>query len=198
MPSPQAVLGLPQGAGMIRQRPLIAVVDDEESVRKSLRRLLVASQLDAMVYASGQEFLDSLGGRQPDCLVLDLQMPGLTGLEVHRTLAGARVRFPTIIITAHDEPETRARWLSAGLPSTRPRRTPRFRRRDARLPGTIESLRDPSPVCEIVARCLGIRASRRSSSVTRPFAPWATPPWFRSTSSVASSRRSRSSPRWSR
>jgi len=99
---------------MIRQRPLIAIVDDEESVRKSLRRLLVASQLDATVYASGQEFLDSLGGRQPDCLVLDLQMPGLTGLEVQRALAGARVRFPTIIITAHDEPETRARCLSAG------------------------------------------------------------------------------------
>ena len=99
---------------MIQQRPLIAVVDDEESVRKSLRRLLVASELDATVYASGQEFLDSLGGRQPDCLVLDLQMPGLTGLEVQRVLAGARVRFPTIIITAHDEPETRARCLAAG------------------------------------------------------------------------------------
>lgn len=100
---------------MIRQRPLIAVVDDEESVRKSLRRLLVASELDATVYASGQEFLDSLGARQPDCLVLDLQMPGLTGLEVQRMLAGARVRFPTIIITAHDEPETRARCLAAGV-----------------------------------------------------------------------------------
>ena len=99
---------------MIRQRPLIAVVDDEESVRKSLRRLLVASELDATVYASGQEFLDSLGGHQPDCLVLDLQMPGLTGLEVQRALARARVRFPTIIITAHDEPETRARCLAAG------------------------------------------------------------------------------------
>ena len=100
---------------MIRQRPLIAIVDDEESVRKSLRRLLMASQLDATVYASGQEFLDSLGGRQPDCLVLDLQMPGLTGLEVQRALTGARVRFPTIIITAHDEPETRARCLAAGV-----------------------------------------------------------------------------------
>jgi FixJ family two-component response regulator len=74
----------------------------------------VVSQLDATVYASGQEFLDSLGGRQPDCLVLDLQMPGLTGLEVQRALSGARVRIPTIIITAHDEPETRARCLSAG------------------------------------------------------------------------------------
>jgi FixJ family two-component response regulator len=99
---------------MTRHRPLIAVVDDEESVRKSLRRLLAASQLDVVVYASGQEFLDSLSRGQPDCLVLDLQMPGLNGLEVQRSLAGTRVRFPTIIITAHDEPETRARCLSAG------------------------------------------------------------------------------------
>jgi FixJ family two-component response regulator len=96
-------------------RPLVAVVDDEESIRKSLRRLFMTADLDAVVYASGQEFLDSLGGRQPDCLVLDLQMPGLTGLEVQRTLTGAGVRFPTIIITAHDEPETRARCLTAGV-----------------------------------------------------------------------------------
>ena len=102
-------------SGLPRPRPLVAVVDDEESIRKSLRRLFMAVDLDAVVYASGQEFLDSLRGRQPDCLVLDLQMPGLTGLEVQRALAGARVRFPTIIITAHDEPETRVRCLAAGV-----------------------------------------------------------------------------------
>jgi FixJ family two-component response regulator len=100
---------------LTRPRPLVAVVDDEESIRKSLRRLFMAADLDAVVYASGQEFLDSLRGRQPDCLVLDLQMPGLTGLEVQRTLTGVGVRFPTIIITAHDEPETRARCLTAGV-----------------------------------------------------------------------------------
>jgi FixJ family two-component response regulator len=97
-----------------RSRPLVAVVDDEESIRKSLRRLFMAAQLDAEIYASGQEFLDSLHGRQPDCLVLDLQMPGLTGLEVQKALTGTGARFPTIIITAHDEPETRARCLAAG------------------------------------------------------------------------------------
>ncbi|MGH7392214.1 MAG: response regulator transcription factor [Candidatus Rokuibacteriota bacterium] len=102
---------------MARRLPLIAVVDDEESVRKSLRRLLAASHMDAVVFASGQEFLDSLRLRHPDCLVLDLQMPGLTGLDVQRILTEASVRFPTIIITAHDEPETRARCLSAGAAS---------------------------------------------------------------------------------
>ena len=99
----------------LSRRPLIAVVDDEESIRKSLRRLLMAADLDALVYASGQEFLDALRERQPDCLVLDLQMPGLTGLEVQRALTAAGVRFPTIIITAHDEPEARARCISAGV-----------------------------------------------------------------------------------
>lgn len=98
-----------------RPRPLVAVVDDEESIRKSLRRLFMAADLDAVVFGSGQEFLDSLRARQPDCLVLDLQMPGLTGLEVQRTLTGFGARFPTIIITAHDEPETRARCLAAGV-----------------------------------------------------------------------------------
>ena len=97
-----------------RPRPLVAVVDDEESIRKSLRRLFMAAQLDAEIYASGQEFLDSLHGCRPDCLVLDLQMPGLTGLEVQKALTGTKARFPTIIITAHDEPETRARCLAAG------------------------------------------------------------------------------------
>ena len=101
--------------GMAQSRPLVAVVDDEESIRKSLRRLLSAADLDAAVYASGQEFLDALRVRQPDCLVLDLQMPGLTGLEVQRALTAAGVRFPTIIITAHDEPEARSRCLGAGV-----------------------------------------------------------------------------------
>ena len=97
-----------------RARPLVAIVDDEESIRKSLRRLLMAADLDAVVYPSGQEFLDALRGRHPDCLILDLQMPGLTGLEIQRALTAAGVQFPTIIITAHDEPETRARCLAAG------------------------------------------------------------------------------------
>ena len=102
-------------SGVPRPRPLVAVVDDEESIRKSLRRLFMAADLDAEVYASGQDFLESLRGHQPDCLVLDLQMPGLTGLEVQRALIGVGVRFPTIIITAHDEPETRARCMAAGV-----------------------------------------------------------------------------------
>jgi FixJ family two-component response regulator len=84
-------------------RLLIAVVDDEESVRKSLRRLLAAAELEAVTFASGQEFLDSLRLWRPDCLILDLQMPGLSGLEVQRQLADRQVLVPTIIMTADDD-----------------------------------------------------------------------------------------------
>jgi FixJ family two-component response regulator len=100
---------------MITARPLIAVVDDEESVRRALARMLNASQLDVEVFASGQEFLDSLRThRRPDCLVLDYQMPGLTGRDVQRQLALGRIRVPIIVVTAHDQPALREQCLADG------------------------------------------------------------------------------------
>jgi FixJ family two-component response regulator len=99
---------------MCKTRPFIAVVDDEDCVRSALVRLLRASQLDAEGFASGQQFLDSLSVREPDCLVLDLQMDGLTGREVQRRLACARRYIPLIIITAHDEPTIREKCLADG------------------------------------------------------------------------------------
>ena len=95
-------------------RRQIAVVDDEESVRKALRRLLAAFDLDATTFASGRDFLDALTERRPDCLVLDLQMRAPNGFDVLAELAASGARLPVVIITAHDEPETRARCLSAG------------------------------------------------------------------------------------
>jgi FixJ family two-component response regulator len=102
------------GVIMLRSRLLVAVVDDEEAIRKSLRRLLAASELDTVTFASGQEFLDSLSERRPDCLVLDVQMPGMTGFDVQLAMRTSSVRVPIVIITAHDEPEIRARCLAAG------------------------------------------------------------------------------------
>ena len=100
---------------MDRLRMSVAIVDDDESVRRALQRLLHASDLIAETYASGQEFLDSLKSRRrPDCLVLDLQMPGMNGLEVQRELTNAGLRLPVVVITGHDEPGAGARCLSAG------------------------------------------------------------------------------------
>jgi FixJ family two-component response regulator len=94
--------------------PSIAIVDDEEPIRKALQRLLRASGLEAEGYASGQDFLDAAAGQRPDCVVLDLHMPGMSGLQVLRKLQAVTPRLPTVIITAHDEAETREQCLAAG------------------------------------------------------------------------------------
>ena len=62
-------------------------MDDEEPVRRALKRLLVSSGITVEAFASGAEFLDSLATRRPDCLVLDLHMPGLSGFDVQARLA---------------------------------------------------------------------------------------------------------------
>ena len=99
---------------MAHLRPLIALVDDEESVRRALARMLSASQFDVDVFATGQEFLDSLRTRLPDCVVLDYQMPGLTGRDVQRQLTLAQMRVPIIVVTAHDQPALREQCLADG------------------------------------------------------------------------------------
>jgi len=94
--------------------PSVAIVDDEEGIRKALSRLLRASGLDAESYANGQEFLDAAAAHRPDCVVLDLHMPGMSGLQVLRKLKAAGQRLSIVVITAHDEPETRERCIDAG------------------------------------------------------------------------------------
>jgi FixJ family two-component response regulator len=92
----------------------VAIVDDEEPIRKALCRLLLASGLNAEAFSSGQSFLDSIFIRQPDCVILDLHMPGLSGLQVLQQLQSSRFKLPAIVITGHDEPQTEERCLSAG------------------------------------------------------------------------------------
>jgi len=94
--------------------PCVAIVDDEEGIRKALSRLLRASGLEAESYANGQEFLDAAAEHRPDCVVLDLHMPGMSGLQVLRKLKAAGQRLSVVVITAHDEPETRERCIDAG------------------------------------------------------------------------------------
>ena len=99
---------------MEKPRPFVAVVDDEESVRCALVRLLRASNLESEGFASGEAFLGSLANRRPDCLVLDLQMAGLSGRDVQKQLIGLQSPIPLIIITAHDEPTIREQCLADG------------------------------------------------------------------------------------
>jgi FixJ family two-component response regulator len=95
-------------------RSVIAVVDDEESVRKALVRVLRAAGFAAHGFSSGDEFLRSWHFDRPDCLVLDLQMPDISGTEVQRALNLAGAQFPIVIITAHDAPAVREECLRLG------------------------------------------------------------------------------------
>jgi len=99
---------------MANRLPLIAVVDDEESVRLALARMLRASSFEVSIYRSGEDFLESLKTVMPDCAVLDFQMPGLTGRDVQRALSVAKMSLPIIIVTAHDQPSLREKVLADG------------------------------------------------------------------------------------
>lgn len=93
---------------------IIAIVDDDSSVLKALARLLTAHSFVARTYPSGFEFLASLQEELPDCLIADLHMPDMTGLDLQEALAQRGVNIPTIIITGYDEATMRRRCEAAG------------------------------------------------------------------------------------
>ncbi len=93
---------------------MIDVIDDEEAVRKSLRRLLRSVGLEAETFGTGTEFLDSLESRHPDCVILDLHLPGISGLDVQAQLGREKPSLPVIIITGRDDPGLGERVLAAG------------------------------------------------------------------------------------
>ena len=85
--------------------PLISIVDDDISVRKSLDRLLRSAGMKVCVFASAEEFLDSAHPRKADCLILDVQLPGMSGTELLRHLKMHKYKVPVIFITAHGSDE---------------------------------------------------------------------------------------------
>jgi FixJ family two-component response regulator len=93
----------------------IAIVDDDPSVLKALCRSLRFRGFQAKTYGSAREFLASLPNGLPQCLVVDIQMPEMSGLELHLYLTRRGIRIPTIIITAHGDPVVRERAESAGI-----------------------------------------------------------------------------------
>jgi FixJ family two-component response regulator len=81
------------------------VVDDEAPGRTALRRLLRLTEYDVAEFASGEAFLASLEARHPDCVVLDIHMPGLSGFDVQARLQAMHADVPVIFITASDDPD---------------------------------------------------------------------------------------------
>ena len=91
----------------------VAVVDDDESVRRSFGRLLRAAGLQPITYASAESFLADTKHPQFGCLVLDIQLDAMSGIELAQGLAAAGSRVPVIFITAHEDPEARAAAAAA-------------------------------------------------------------------------------------
>lgn len=98
---------------MSPRRLLVAIVDDEEPVRRALRRLFLSVGIDVETFANGYEFLESVKVQRPDCAVVDMRLPGLTGLDVLQRLTEAGIRVPTVIVTGNDQPGEAERAMAA-------------------------------------------------------------------------------------
>jgi FixJ family two-component response regulator len=101
---------------MITQRKskLVAIVDDDDSMRGALHGLLRAVGLPAIAFASAEEFLNSGQQHQTACLIADIRMPGMSGLDLQARLNSERCRIPTIFITAHGDAKMRLQALREG------------------------------------------------------------------------------------
>jgi len=97
-----------------RDARVISVVDDDESLRRSLENFLRSVGFRVETFPSAEDFLRSARRESTGCLVLDLRMPGMSGLDLLRYLATANVRVPAVVLTAHGDEETRQRCLAAG------------------------------------------------------------------------------------
>lgn len=93
---------------------MVLVVDDDASVRKSLSRVISEAGYRVQTYASSREFLARVSEPGPSCLVLDVRMPGITGLELQETLAGAVHEIPIVFITGHGDILMSVKAMKAG------------------------------------------------------------------------------------
>jgi FixJ family two-component response regulator len=93
---------------------LIAIVDDDDSIRRALQGLLESAELPAQSFVSAEEFLKSGQRHQIACLIADIRMPGMSGLELQAKLNSERCKIPIIFITAHGDEKLRMQALRAG------------------------------------------------------------------------------------
>src|SRR3979411_922020 len=93
---------------------MVAIVDDDSLMRSALQGLLKAVGLPAQAFGSAEEFLNSGQQHQAGCLIADIRMPGMSGLELQAKLNAERCRIPIIFITAHGDAKMRTQALRAG------------------------------------------------------------------------------------
>src|ERR1700692_1004123 len=99
---------------MTEEHPTIFVVDDDSSMRDSLRNLFRSVGLNVETFGVAQEFLSRERSKGPGCLVLDVRLPGLSGLDLQRQLADENIQIPIVFITAHGDIQMSVRAMKAG------------------------------------------------------------------------------------
>jgi FixJ family two-component response regulator len=92
----------------------VYVVDDDESIRKALKRLLRSLGYHAVTFESAEDFMEATSCRGKGCLVLDIRLPGMTGLDLQEKLASLGAKYAVIFMTAHDNPQWQERAKKAG------------------------------------------------------------------------------------
>ena len=100
---------------MAQTPPMIAIVEDNVSIQRALARLLSTAGWQARTFASAEAFLHTYLPVVPDCLLLDLWLPGMTGVDLVEHLAAQGSLLPAILMTARDEPQMHRRALQAGV-----------------------------------------------------------------------------------
>jgi FixJ family two-component response regulator len=117
-PPPEVILGtlafLGRQGGTAPKAALIAIVDDDEWVRKSLARLIKAAGFRTQTFASAEDFVASGNYEESACIILDLRLPGMSGLDLQARLAAEHKLVPIVFVSAHDEPGVRTQAVQAG------------------------------------------------------------------------------------
>src|SRR5215475_6579388 len=99
---------------MSQTQPVVAIVDDDVSILRALGRLLYAAGWHAVTFSSAEALLQTGMQASPDCLVLDVWLPGMTGIELLEHLVATGSTLPAVIITGHDDLQMRMRAMQAG------------------------------------------------------------------------------------
>jgi FixJ family two-component response regulator len=92
----------------------VYVVDDDESIRRALKRLLRSCGYHAVTFGSAEEFMEATSCQGEGCLVLDIRLPGMTGLDLQEKLSSSGSKYAVILMTAHDNPQWQERAKKAG------------------------------------------------------------------------------------
>jgi len=100
--------------GMIMEKPVVFVVDDDESICKALKRLMKSAGINTRTLSSAEDFLNQGSHNVHGCLILDVRMPGMNGLELQEKLAKSGSTMPIIFMSAHEDASAREQAMKAG------------------------------------------------------------------------------------